>query len=365
MQQWYLENNSVLCQAGGRHVTLHSLSGALLEYTQNGRGMHLEADAICITVNHEEVDLFSLPSELRLREDAAEWHYVGKGYEAVLQYRLSETGALQRSLRLHSGQSGLMFENVRTTARSAGSCEKALPYHVFWNAPLGCFVRDGDNSWITGFENPFFEMGLSGSDVELAFQPGLIMQAGEICECEPQFFVLYQPSGRMVTDHADRFAFLPSKDEGRDRCRFRNPDGHIPLDWAEIKAMRSYIENYLETPKRDFVTILYMYWFPIKQMPDCDEDVEQYERVLRSFKKLGGEMVVFNPLFRYPFPGDGDDACWEMAPEGSYAAKILQYADSLRLKYGFYMGVAAHGACGNAAALPFRPDDRQSGPSSD
>jgi hypothetical protein len=232
--------------------------------------------------------------------------------------------------------------------------EEMIDYRTFWYAPTVCFIRRRKAGLFTGIENPFFHTEIEGNRINLYYEPSLILNAGESYESEHQFLGVYTRSGQMLTDHWPKT--LVSCQEGNNRPRFRNPCGHIPLDWNEIRAMGLYASDYLEVNTDRFMAILYGFWYPIEQMPQGEGIEEKYKRVLDNFCDVGGDMVIFNPLHKYNRPLGNEDGFWELAPEGTSAQRLLEYARSKGLRFGFYMGVAAHGQQGNACALPFAPE---------
>jgi len=176
----------------------------------------------------------------------------------------------------------------------------------------------------------------------------------ETYQSESQFVGAYRRSGRMIADHWPRT--VASSKEGANRPRFRNPCGHVPLDWNEIQGMRQLALDYLAPRQDRFLSILYMYWYPLGQLPDNPEMEGRYKRVIDNFRALGGDMIIFNPLVRYERPTGDPASYWNLAPEGSTAQRIVRHAGEKGVKCGFYMGVAAQGDRGNACNLPFVPE---------
>jgi hypothetical protein len=103
-----------------------------------------------------------------------------------------------------------------------------------------------------------------------------------------------------------------------------------------------------------------MYWYPIEQTPNSPEMEEKYRRMIDQFHELGGDLIIFNPLTGYRQPGIDEKSCWELAPPGTGARRILDYADKQGIHYGFYMGVAGprNADQGNACGLPFVPEHK-------
>ncbi|MBZ5516139.1 MAG: hypothetical protein LAN62_15080, partial [Acidobacteriia bacterium] len=215
------------------------------------------------------------------------------------------------------------------------------------------FLRWEKGGIFTGIENPFFQTAWQGREVTLSFEPAMILKSGETYEAEPQFLGVYKRSGKMVRD---QLPLTRLAKDGIYRPRFRNPSGHIPLDWNEIRAMREFAAEYLNVPVDHFLFILYCFWNPMPQLPSTQAEEAEYDRMIDSFQELGGDMIIFNPLVKARVPTEDPSSYWELAPAGSAAERILARAAQKGIKYGFYIGVAAQMEHGNAAALPFAPD---------
>jgi len=109
----------------------------------------------------------------------------------------------------------------------------------------------------------------------------------------------------------------------------------------------------LELRVTDFKRIFYNFFIPLPQLPTSNEEEHIYYRYLDTFSKMGGDIVVFNPLVRHRVPRPTLDSTWEIAPEGSCAERIIQYAKAKGLQYGFYMGSAAQNV--NYCNSPMNP----------
>ncbi len=270
------------------------------------------------------------------------------GYQAALEYSLGAShNFLERRLILDELKVPLQLLNIQL-GRTIFTVppREMVRYDTFWNAPTCSFLRWEKGGLFAGIENPFFSSSEFTSGIGFAFEPSLILQPGERYESEPQFIGVYQSTGTMITDH-----YL------RSNPRYRNPAGHIPLDQGEIRAMQQFALHYLAPSADRFHFILYNYFFPLPQMPQPDSLEEAIHlRMLDTFAELGGDMVIFNPLYPFQKPGAGLDSCWELVPAGSAARQILEHATKQGLRFGFYIGCARHGGEGNAAALPFVPE---------
>lgn len=282
-------------------------------------------------------------------------------YVVVLRYRLAESGeSIERwleiqdlpvSLDLLKIEMGWAFDNHAPS--------EAVIYDTFWNTPTVTFLRWARGGLFTGIENPFFRTEAHPATFSLSYEPSLILKPGDTYESDAHFLGVYSRSGRMLTDH-----YLPTLTKDRPLTRFRNPCGHVPLDWNEIQAMRRFALSYLAPRLDRFTCALYMYWYPIEQLwstateaRPADATLEaKYQRVVENFSDLGGDLIIFNPLFPYKKPTADSSSYWDLAPENSSAHRILASAQKKGIDCGFYMGTAAHGEEGNAAALPFVPE---------
>ncbi|MCY2924184.1 MAG: hypothetical protein NT031_01880, partial [Planctomycetota bacterium] len=74
-------------------------------------------------------------------------------------------------------------------------------YDTFWNAPTVAFLRWDKGGVFSGIENPFFQASCEAGELELAFEPSLILKAGQRYQSEWQFIGVYRRSGVMIVDH--------------------------------------------------------------------------------------------------------------------------------------------------------------------
>ena len=179
-----------------------------------------------------------------------------------------------------------------------------------------------------------------------------ILKLKEAHRSDPQFIGIYTKSGRQISD------YYPQTVTGNNP-RFRNPDGYKPLDLNEIKAMQHFVADYMDVSLNRFKFINYHFFFPLPQMPKPGSPEEQtMMNVVNTFHKLGGDLFMFNPMYEYSKPGAADTSYWELGPEGTSAKKIMDKASSMGIGFGYYMGCARYGMEGNAAALPFAPENK-------
>jgi hypothetical protein len=230
--------------------------------------------------------------------------------------------------------------------------EQFVNYDTFWNAPTVAFLRFKGSGIFSGIENPFFRAQCEDRRFELSFEPALIIQPGEIYDTEPQFIGVYHPSGVMLVDHN------PLTSQGR-RPRFRNPSGYVPIDRSEVRAMQRFTRDYLALNVDGFRFILYNFFYPLPQMPTPDSPEEAIHlKMIDTFAALGGDTIIFNPMYPYTRPEEQLEAYWDLGPEGSSARRIMDHAAGKGIRFGFYMGCARHGTEGNACALPFAPSKK-------
>ncbi|MEG0494467.1 MAG: hypothetical protein RR696_14830, partial [Clostridia bacterium] len=171
-----------------------------------------------------------------------------------------------------------------------------------------------------------------------------------------QFFGLYQNTGRKLQQQTPPTAM---RYNDVDHTRYRNPCGHIALDVGQINAFSEYARDYVQLRVKEFKLIFYQFFITLPQQPKTDEEEQTYYHYIDNFARMGGDIITFNPLVRHLPPRPTQDGFWELAPAGSRAERILNYARGKGFDIGFYMGSAA----GNAAyctspMVPFAGDDR-------
>ena len=225
-------------------------------------------------------------------------------------------------------------------------------YKSFIDAPAAAFIRCGDCGFYTGVENPFFTACDENGEIVISYQPSLVLKAGEEYESDPQFIGEYTCDGVLVRGR--EALNLEAIQSGKMRQRFFNPCDGIALDTAEIKAMRTYVWEYLNVMEREFDNILYFFFYPKKQYPSTDDEITDYLDTIDRFQHIKGDIIAFNPHTKTTLPTE-EKPYWELMPQGSVAQKIYDYAVKKGLRCGYYMGCAFNGGGGNAALLPFMP----------
>jgi len=313
-------------------------------------------------------DSFSVVTDLGTitnRDTAPREHYFGPNSarftfstdgltEVVLEYTLGvDHKYFRRSLSLVNIKGRLTLLNIelgRTIFHAAP--KTAVRYDTFWNAPTVSFLRWKNGGLFAGIENPFFETVWQGREVIFSYEPALILEPKEKYDSEPQFVGVYKASGKTVLN---QLPLTPLAKGDVYRPRFRNPSGHVPLDWNEIQAMREFAAEYLQVAVKSFLFILYCFWNPMPQLPETAAEEDAYYKMIDTFHELGGNMIIFNPLVKARTPTEDPTSYWDLAPVGSAADRILARATEKGIKYGFYIGVATQMEHGNDAALPFVP----------
>lgn len=269
-----------------------------------------------------------------------------------LEYLLRpEAAYIERSLTISAGKEPLTIFKIELGKTTfSDSPEEVLVYNTFWNASTVTFLRWEKCGLFCGIENPFFRTQQNYKTVTFQYEPSLILEGNEAYSSDPQFIGLYTKSGKQIADYDPQTIY-------GHRPRFRNPDGHKPLDIAEIRAMQRFAADYLDVSLREFKFINYHFFFPLPQMPAPDSPEEKLLlKVVQTFSDLGGDMFMFNPMYPYSLPVENDTSYWEFGPEGSAARIIMDEARSKNIGFGFYSGCGRYGASGNASALPFVPE---------
>lgn len=261
-------------------------------------------------------------------------------------YRLApESGFFRRSLTVHNAAPLRLLSVHMGPTRFDCAAEETIHYLTFWMAPTVEFIRFRRGGIFTGIENPFYRAALTQSSVELSYAPALILQAREGYASESQFVGVYRKSGVLVADSGRPF-------------RYPNGSAHIPIDRNESRGMRAYAQDYLAPAQDRFRNINYQFFHPLPQMPSTAADEWYFRRTIDTFAAIGGDMFIFKPLHRHRKP-DAATPYWNVLPEeaDAVARRITDYARAQGIACGFYLGIAGgHGAEGNAAGLPFRPE---------
>ena len=322
-------------------------------------GLSIAMDSDCVMLETDFGTFRTLQKSPELKredENCAVFSWDTGSYRLSLEYHLfPEKRWLQRVIRVENPEP-LSIYRVTCRHEMSATPSRVLDHHVFWNAAMAGLIRYDSIGMFTGFEHPFFRVIGDGNRVETVFDLSLILKSGEGYVSEPNFFGPYRLSGHLLKQ-VTPVTSMRYNDVAH--TRYRNPDGHIPLDLAEVSALQEYARDYLRLRVDRFKLIFYQFFIPLPQQPETDEDENVYYHYIDNFVKMGGDLVTFNPLVRNVTPGPSDQSYWILAPEGSRAERILQYARDKGLEIGFYMGSAA----GNAAyctspMVPFAMDNK-------
>ncbi len=240
----------------------------------------------------------------------------GRGeVSAELVYTLGPADAFFRRTLKITNSAPLRLKTVRMgrTAFREPAAE-SVHYLTFWMAPTVEFIRYRKGGLFTGIENPFYKADLDRQGVALSFEPGLILKAGEGYESEPQFLGVYKKSGVMIEDSDRPF-------------RYPNGSGYIPIDRNESRAMRALALDYLAPAQKTLLNINYQFFHPLPAMPHNDGDKWYFLKTIDTFADIGGDMIIFKPLYRYTKP-DAARPWWNVLPEEKTATarQIADYA---------------------------------------
>lgn len=310
----------------------------------------LRSGRIRLDLGDEETDLIDLPGTRGDRQV----RYDTDAFTATVSVYSKGGDTFYRGLRIEC-RKDMTLHSIEFVTELGRVPREFVFYRTFINAPAAAFARYGDMGLYIGVENPFFSAQLRGSEVSLSFEPSLLLKKGEVYESEPQFLGIYAPSGETVRETEP--VNIDGLERGIRRPRFFNPCGEIPLDTAEIDAMRAYTAEYYDVTLKRFDNIFYFFFYPKKQRPRTESEVDEYLSVIDRFSEIGGDIMVFNPLADAKLPTK-DRPYWELVPKGSPAEQIHRYAQEKGLRCGYYMGCGGQGFQGNAALLPFRPEKK-------
>lgn len=254
-----------------------------------------------------------------------------------LFYRLPEEGAyFERYLQVIPRE-GMTLQRVEMEAEFGKEPREMIDYHTFWNCPTAVFVRFEDFGVYSGFANPFFEMTAKKERMNIEFEPSMKINPETPWTADSNFWGIHRLSGEKIREQLPRTSI---RYNGTDHPRYHNPNGFIALDKWEIQSFKKFADKYLEPRARDFKIIFYTYFCPLPQQPETKEEEQLYYHYIDNFARMGGEIITFNPLVRNRPPLPDKNSCWELAPEGSVAERILDYARAKGMKIGFYMGSA-------------------------
>ncbi|MFN8488037.1 MAG: hypothetical protein U0350_10620 [Caldilineaceae bacterium] len=325
-------------------------TGSLLAIENHlaGETYHFAADAFFLETDQGRFsNQAAQPVPVTQGQDSLVYHFAFGPLRLELIYQLSaENGFVRRSVKVNNRTPLRLLTLTLGQTVFCQPADEVIHYLTFWMAPTVEFIRYEQGGLFTGIENPFYQAELTGQGVTLNFEPGLILRAGEGYASEAQFIGVYKKSGVMIEDSARPF-------------RYPNGSAHIPIDRNESRAMRAFALDYLQPLPQTFRTINYHFFHPLPQMPSTEEDKWYFLKTIDTFAAIGGDMIIFKPLHRHRKP-DAITPYWNVLPDdtGAVARQIADYATQKGITYGFYLGIAGgHGEEGNAAGLPFRPEE--------
>lgn len=210
-------------------------------------------------------------------------------------------------------------------------------YSTFRDASAFSLLRFKENSLIVGFCNPVFDLHVNGNVVEITFQPSLKLSEGERFDLDPLFIGVAKRSGDIVKVQTPITA---NRVNGVYHTRYHNPCEKIELDRAEMNAFTAYLDEYLKPYCDSLKVVFYTYFSPFPQLISTDEEEEIYYRYIDNFAKIGGDLIIFNPIQRFIQPVPNKESRWIIAPNGSRADRILSYCKKNNIGYGFTWGSA-------------------------
>ncbi len=345
-----LSNKFITCKANS--------SGGLEHIYDIENDHHYSIPGDCFTVvtdkgifSNKDIEPFRVTSD----PNTVSYYYkIASSRVIELAYFLRpEAKYVERSLTISEGADPLTVLRIEYgNTAFAIPPKEVVDYNTFWNASTVTFLRWRTNGLFCGIENPFFKTVQKEEGISFYYDPSLVLGKEEAYQSDPQFIGVYIKRGKTITDH------YPQTVKGY-YPRFRNPDGHKPLDLNEIKAMRDFVAGYLDVSLKGFRFINYHFFYPLPQMPAPNTSEEKLLLdVVERFHELDGDLFIFNPMYPYKLPAGTDTVCWELAPEGSAAKRIMDKTASRGIGSGFYMGCARYGKEGTAGALPFMPDNK-------
>lgn len=247
----------------------------------------------------------------------------------------------------------LVLYRISFITQKPSELDELVFYKTFIDAPAAGFLRCGKFGFYTGAENPFFSVIQTDDEIVVKYEPSLMLKSGESYESDAQFMGGYLTYGEAVAEGEP--INLEAMQTSVKRTRFFNPSSDIPLDRAEVKAMRDYVAEYYDLNNRGFDNILYYFFYPHVDGGESEQnELVCYDQIDR-FARLQGNIIAFNPHAKSVLPTE-DKPYWELLPKDSAAERIYNYATKKGLRCGYYMGCAYNGEGGNAALLPFMPD---------
>jgi len=292
-------------------------------------GKIIKNDFLRIKTDKGSYDL----SKMSVSFDGDKFIYTSNGIQFTLCYfDVPNTGFAARALTMRFPQKTVLYE----ISASLYDFEGCFLYESFYNASSAVFCREGELGFCAGFENPYFSL----KDGELFFEPSLIIEAGEIFECDLNFFGSYKLEGELVRQELPKTEICVN---GRYQPRYRNPNEGVGLYYSEINEFGKYVEHYFDVKDKRFRFTSYNFFSNLPQRPKDGEEKQAYFEHIDNFVKIGGDTIILNPLCEYGLPHVNGRDYYELFPKGSVAEQIYLYAKNAGLDVGIYMGTAGTG----------------------
>ncbi|MDO7883074.1 hypothetical protein [Antiquaquibacter soli] len=311
----------------------------LLEAVGDGDArIALETDEWSIEV--DGVIIRSSDLSLSADPDASVERFLGAAgaFAIAVDYRaitVAERRAVQRIITV-SGDGPFRVGRVSFRVVPAEPVHDAFELRTFSESPFAAVARLDRLSLLTGVQNPHTTTSVE-SGILIEYSADLV--ATDSFQTSAQFFAVTERSG--VTLQPVHPKSRTGVGEARPRGRFRNPSEARAIDTGEIGALRAVVRDYLQPlPERNRF-ILYTYWYPLPHAPETPADERRWVDTIDNFADLGGELLLTVPIADATTPTASSDAYWDLEPEGSSAARIMNHARELGLEVGYYMGVAA------------------------
>ena len=332
-------DKNVIVGAAGLEISL-GYSGNLLNISQSGSSIDFALDEWSIEINGQLISIKTL--DLRsVHENGTSAEFIYEGLnDLVIELRWTvhnssgNVYALREvSVRMPGNfQVGFIKSHIRTSQLPT----LASQIRTFSDAPFATLKRIGTISFLSGLQNPHVNVDI-GEGTFSEYNAALTTESR--FDASPQFFTIVKQSGAVVQPEPPKTRI--SVGEARYRGRFRNPSEALALDIAEINVLRSIVRDFLSPIDSKLRFVLYTYWLPLPRLPETKTDVRTWIEMIDDFADLGGDLLLTVPLVLPKVPDISPDSFWDLEPEGSVAAKIMNHARSRGLEIGYYMGVAA------------------------
>lgn len=210
-------------------------------------------------------------------------------------------------------------------------------YNTFKNASTFVLARVLDHSLIFGVTNPIFTYNIVDDLMIVKTKTALKLSSNSTFDLDNVFIGLVKQDKHYVLEQTPVTAYRVNDTY---HTRYRNPSGSIPLQRSEIRSFKRYSDYYLSPYCHDLHVVYYTYFSPFPRLITSDSDEEIYYEYIRNFKKLGGDMIIFNPIERFVQPVTTNDSSWIISKEGSRAKRVLEFCQENNISYGFTWGSA-------------------------